>query len=105
MKAKTMIIGHDGSKKINEGDYVIAIQGNKNGEEIMVNMDWSFAKDVSVIELKSMIGGLLGNLEDLYGEKFITEVIAHHAEETGKMVKAPGGKVAYFRSKEQEFKK
>src|SRR3990167_8276839 len=85
-KAQTMVVGHDGKKKINEGDLVIAIQGNKDGEEMMVNMDWSFYEGATPSEIKSMIGCFLASVEDLFGEKMVTESITHYAGDTGKIL-------------------
>lgn len=78
-----MIVGHDGKKKINEGDICIVIQGNFDEERkgIMVNHDWSFPKDMTSSELKSVLGGFLANVGDLYGDKFIAHVMVHAIED------------------------
>lgn len=104
MKAQTMIVGHDGKKKINEGDLVICIQGNKDGNIINVNMDWSFAKDATAAEIKSFLGQFMGNIEDVFGEKMVTEMITHFASTYGHMKMTPLGPSWHFRSKGLEFK-
>lgn len=106
MKAKTLLVGHDLENKVGEGEGVVCIQGNKNGEEILVNMDWSFDSSWSAQEIKSMLGGFLGNLEDVFGEKMVTEAIAHWGEDTGKLVKTGKGQaMVYSKSRGLDFKK
>ncbi len=82
-KAQTMIIDHRGVKKINEGDIVVVIQGNfdENRKGLMVNHDWSFPKDMTSSELKSLLGGFLANVGDLYGDKFVAHIMVHAIEE------------------------
>src|SRR2546428_11927496 len=106
MKAKTLLITHDLRNKANEGEGVIAIQGNKDGKQIMVSMDWSFDSSWTKDEIKSMLGGFLGNIEEVFGEKMVTEMIAHWGEETGKLVKINDSQaVVYGKSKGLSFKK
>lgn len=106
MKAKTLLITHDLRNIANEGEFAVCIQGTKKKDDIItVNMDWSFDKSLTPEELKSFFGGFLGNLEDIFGEKMVTEAITHWADETGKLVKAPGGKLAYLKSRGLDFKK
>lgn len=78
-----MIIDHKGVKKIHEGDFVISIQGNfeKNRKGLMVNHDWSFPKGCTPSEVKSLLGGFLANVGDIYGDKFIAHVMVHAIED------------------------
>lgn len=78
-----MLVGHDGVKKINEGDICIVIQGNFDEERtgVMVNHDWSFPKDMTPSELKSLLGGFLANVGDLYGDKFVAHIMVHAIED------------------------
>lgn len=105
-KAQTMIEAHDGKKKINEGDLAICIQANRNtgGYNLMVNFDWSFAKDASPQEIKSFLGGFLGNIEEVFGEKMVAEAIMHYADDMGHIVDTPQGKGLYLRSKGLDYK-
>ena len=106
MKAQTLLVNHDGTKKMGEGDLAVTIQGNQTGERLLVNLDWSFPNGTPTDTIKSLFGGLLGNLEDIYGEKMVTEIIHHWAQETGKIVDLPGGgKAINLKSKDLEFKK
>lgn len=101
-----MLTTHTGKVVERDGDHVLAIQGTRKLDGRMdVNIDWSFAPGVSMAELKSMFGGLLANLEDLYGEKFVTELIAHYAEDTNKLVKLSNSNVAFLKSHNIDFKK
>lgn len=105
-KAQTMLEAHDGKKKINDGDLAICIQANRNtdGYDLMVNFDWSFAKDSTPTEIKSFLGGFLGNIEEVFGEKMVTEAIMHYAEDMGHIVETPQGKALHLKSKGLEFK-
>lgn len=112
MKSKTLLIQEDGAtKKVGEGDLVMTIQANRieqgKGEyRLDVNIDWSFDSETNIVEIKSMLGGFLGNIEDVFGEKMVTEMISHWGVETGKVVKDGSGKaMVYARSKGQKFKK
>lgn len=111
-KSKTLLQSGTDKKydKLNEGDLVFAIQcdrvdKNESQYQLMVNMDWSFDDDVTPIEIKSMLGGFLGNIEDVFGEKMVTEAIIHYAEENGHLVNTPnGGKGLHLKSKGLNFK-
>lgn len=103
-KAKTLIENHDGKKKINEGDLVVCIQANRDPDGLMVNFDWSFVKDANAAEIKSMLGGFLANIEEVFGEKMVTEAVIHYAEDMGHMVDTPQGKVMRLKSKGLDFK-
>lgn len=107
-KAQTMIVAHDGKKKIAEGDLVFCIQANReqiNGVDgLMVNVDWDFSDDTTVSEIKGALGRFLGNIEDIFGEKMVTEAIQHYAEDMGHMRDTPFGKVMHLRSKGITFK-
>lgn len=63
----------------------MALQGTKTGDEIYTNMDWSFDESWNFQDIKSMLGGVLGSIEEIFGEKMVTEMIAHWAAETGKL--------------------
>lgn len=110
-KSQTLIKSGTNKKydKLNEGDLVIALQANrvkgKEGYRLMANMDWSFDDETTPVEIKSFLGGVLGSIEEVFGEKMVTEAITHYASETGKLVKSPDGKVAYLKSKGLTFKK
>lgn len=103
MKGKTLLVGHDLKNKVGEGEGVVCIQGNKDKNGIMVNMDWSFDSSWSIHEIKSMLGGFLGNVEEVFGEKMVTEMISHWGEETGKTVKDKSGKFLWLKSKGLKF--
>lgn len=112
-KAQTMIESHRGEKKINEGDMVICIQGNKEkvdaagsgpSEMILVNMDWSFREGATAEDVKSMLGGFLSSIEDLFGEKMVTEAVVHYADEMNHMIDTPNGRGMYLKSKGLTFK-
>lgn len=108
MKAKTLLEGHDGQKKLNEGDIVFVIQGNLVNGGIMVNVDWSFSNESKAKPelIKSMLGGFLGNILDIFGEKMVTEAIIHYAQENGKIeTDIHGNKTLKLKSKGLEFKR
>ncbi len=103
-KAQTLLEDHNGKKKLNEGDFVMCMQANRDENGLMVNADWSFAKDATAQDIKSMLGGFLGNIEEVFGEKMVTEAVTHYAEDMGHMVNTPQGKAMYLRSKGLNFK-
>ncbi len=84
MKAQTILIDHNGKKKIGEGNTVFIIQGTKIGEGIESNMDWSIDPTWKMEEIKSLIGVFLASLEDVFGERMVTQAIIHYAEDTKK---------------------
>lgn len=104
-KAQTMIEAHDGKKKINEGDLAICIQANRDadGKGLMVNLDWSFSEATTPLEIKSMLGRFLRNIELVFGEKMVTEAIMHYAENMNHFIKTPQGVALHFRSKGLNF--
>jgi hypothetical protein len=105
MKAKTLLVGHDLKNKVGEGDGVVCIQADKEGNQIMTNMDWSFDSSWTPTEIKSMLGGFLGSIEEVFGEKMVTEAIIHWADDTGKTVMDKNGKFLWLRSKGLQFRK
>jgi len=104
-KAKSTIVTHDGRVVTNTGHMAMAIQATRDGKDgLSVNVDWSFPVGTTPMDVKSMLGGFLGNIEEIFGEKMVTEMITHYGMDTGKLVKAPGGKVAYMKSRGIDFK-
>lgn len=77
MKAQSMLINHNGTRKINEGDYVVVIQGNLENDGLMVNHDWSFPKESESVEVIALFGGFLANIADIYGDKFLAAIMLH----------------------------
>lgn len=109
MKAQTLLSGSNGIKKLNEGDLVIALQCNRvehgNGEyQLETNIDWSFDDETTPIEIKSFLGAILGSIEEIFGEKMVTEAILHYAEENNHLIKTPQGAGLHFKSKGLDFK-
>lgn len=114
MKSTTLIKSGQGKQhdKLGEGDLVFAFQVNRVPEpkspeqyRLETNLDWSFDEEVNPIEIKSALGSFLTTVDQIFGEKMVTEMITHYADETNKLAKVPGGKVAYIRSRGLEFKK
>lgn len=105
-KGQTMVIGHNGNKKINEGDIVMAIQANKNveGYDWMVNFDWSLAKDTQPTDIVATLGRFLGNIEEIFGEKMVTKAIMHYALDMKHIVQTPMGPSLHLRDVGLEFK-
>lgn len=47
-------------------------------------------------ECQAMVGMLLAQLEELQGERFVSQCIAHYAEETGKQFLEEGGQKMFM---------
>lgn len=110
MKASTLLIGTNGVRKLNEGDLAIALQCTRieKGKDIYqldVNMDWSFDDATTPEEIKNFIGGFLGSVEDVFGEKMVTEAIMHYAHENNHIIHTPDGPLMHLKSKGLSFKK
>ncbi len=95
--------------KLGEGDLVFTFQCNRIEKEnsqyqLETNMDWSFDNEVTPTELKSFLGSILSSIEDVFGEKIVTEAISHYAEERNHLIKTPQGLTLHFKSKGLEFK-
>lgn len=109
MKAKTLVITHNLDHIGNEGDLVIAAQGtftDEKHEHMHTNIDYSFGKSYKPQEVRALIGSMLTSIEELFGEKMVTEAMAHWADETGKLVKINKSQaIIYSKSKGIEFKK
>lgn len=103
-KSQTLLIGKDDIRKIGEGDLVIAFQANREGESLGTNIDWLFDKETTNEEIKSAFGSLLSSIEEIFGEKMVTEAIMHYAEEKNHLIKTPQGAVLHFKSKGLNFK-
>ena len=111
MKSQTLLKSGKDKKydKLNEGDLVFAFQCSRiergnNEYQLETNMDWSFDDSTTPIEIKSFLGSILSSVEDVFGEKMVTEAIMHYAEERGHLVKTPQGAGLHFRSKGLKFK-
>lgn len=102
-----MLIAHNGNKKLNEGDYVMAIQANKDGDKgLFINLDWAFPKENTPQEIKSILGAFLANIENVFGEKMVSEAFSHYAMMTGKLKVDENGKnFVELKSKGLDFKK
>ncbi len=101
-KAQSLVVCHDGNKKLDDGDYIMVIQANREGVGgLVVNIDWSFDPKGNKTEIKSVLGGFLGCIEDVFGEKMVTEMVAHWAEDTGRNIE---NGVIRMRSKGLDFK-
>jgi hypothetical protein len=111
MKSQTLIKSGIDKKynKLNEGDHVFAFQCNRvkekpNGDyQLETNMDWSFDDNVDAIEVKSFLGSILSSIEEVFGEKMVTEAIMHYADEKDHLIKTPAGAGLHFRSKGLAF--
>lgn len=89
--------------KLNEGDLVMAFQANRTNEneskyQMMTNMDWSFDDETTTQEISSFLGSILSSVEDVFGEKMVTEAITHYATERNHLVFTPQGAGLKFRS-------
>lgn len=104
MKAKTLLIGKDESRKVGDGDLVIAFQAARVNGGLATNLDWLFDKQTTNDEIKSAFGSLLSSIEDVFGEKMVTEAIMHYAEEKNHLIKTPQGAALHFKSKGLNFK-
>lgn len=111
MKSQTLLKSGTSKKfdKLNEGDLVFTFQGNRTNEDkaeyqMMTNMDWSFDDLATPTEIKSFLGSILSSIEDVFGEKMVTEAILHYADERGHFVKTPQGAGLQFKSKGLDFK-
>lgn len=110
-KSQTLIKSGTDKKydKIGEGDLVFAFQANrtqvgKDQYRIDTNLDWTFDDATTPVEIKSALGSFLSSIEDLFGEKMVTEAIMHYADDMGHLVDVPGGKALHFKSKGLDFK-
>lgn len=111
MKSQTLLKSAEGKQfdKLNEGDHVFTFQCNRvkersTGEyQLETNMDWSFDDDVNPIEIKSFLGSILSSMEDVFGEKIVTEAIMHYADERDHLIITPAGAALHFRSKGLAF--
>lgn len=111
-KSQTLLKSGTDSKydKLNEGDLVMAFQCNrierKNGEyQLETNMDWSFDDPTTDQEIKSFLGSILSSIEDVFGEKMVTEAMLHYAKDMNHLVLTPQGAALNFKSKGLAFKK
>lgn len=111
MKSQTLLKSGTDKRydKLGEGDLVFAFQCNRVEKEnskyqLETNMDWSFDNEVTPIEIKNFLGSILSSIEDVFGEKMVTEAMLHYAEERGHLVKTPQGAALNFRSKGLNFK-
>lgn len=110
-KSQTLIKSATNSKydKRNEGDLVFAFQCNRTNStdpeyQLETNMDWSFDDPTTPIEIKSFLGSILSSVEDVFGEKMVTEAILHYASERKHLVITPQGAALNFKSKGLAFK-
>lgn len=104
-KAKTLLIGKDGTRKVGEGDLVLAFQSNRdNRGGLNTNLDWLFDNSTTDEEVRASFGSLLSSIEEVFGEKMVTEAIIHYAEEKGHLVKTPQGSGFHFKSQGLKFK-
>lgn len=110
-KSQTLLKSGTSEKfdKMGEGDLVFALQANRvneseKGYQMDTNMDWSFDDETSPNEIISLLGSTLSSIEDVFGEKMVTEAILHYAEERGHLVKTPQGAGFHFRSRGLQFK-
>jgi hypothetical protein len=111
MKSKTLLQSGKDKRfdKIGEGDLVFALQANRvneteKGYQIETNLDWSFDDKTTPLEIKSSLGSFLSTIEDIFGEKMVTEAILHYAEERNHLVITPQGAGLNFKSKGLKFK-
>lgn len=104
-KAKTLLIGKDEQRKVGEGDLVIAYQATREeGGYLHTNIDWLFDKETTTDEIRAAFGSLLSSIEDIFGEKMVTEAITHYANEKGHLIKTPNGAILHLKSKGLSFK-
>ena len=110
-KSQTLLKSGTDNKydKLGEGDLVFTFQCNRvergnNKYQLETNMDWSFDNNVTPTEIKSFLGSILSSIEDVFGEKMVTEAMLHYAEERGHLVKTPQVAALNFRSKGLNFK-
>jgi hypothetical protein len=83
----------------------IHINKRGNGQYQMdTNLDWIFDDEVTPSEIKSILGSFLSSIEDIFGEKMVTEAVLHYAEERGHLVKTPQGAALHLKSKGLSFK-
>jgi len=108
-KGQTLLIGTDGNRKINDGNLVLAFQGNRvergnDQYQLETNLDWSFDDETTIVEIKSILGSFLSTIEDVFGEKMATEAILHFAQERNHLIKTPQGIILNLKSKGIKFK-
>lgn len=104
-KGQTLLIGGNETRKIGEGDLILALQASRDGKGgLQTNIDWVFDKETTAAEIKSALGGLLACIEEVFGEKMVTEAIAHYAKDCGHLVETPQGATLNFKSKGLQFK-
>ena len=111
MKSQTLIKSGTNKKydKLNEGDLVFALQANRvneteKGYQMETNLDWTFDDPTTPEEIRATLGSFLSTIEDLFGEKMVTEAILHYAEERNHLVMTPQGAGLNFKSKGLIFK-
>jgi len=111
MKSQTLLKSGTDERynKLNEGDLVITLECNRkelpNGTyKLETNIDWSFDDATTNQEIKSFLGGVLGSIEDVFGEKMVTEMIMHYATDMNHIVQTPQGPGLHLKSKGIEFK-
>lgn len=113
MKSQTLIKSGTNSKfdKIGEGDLVVAFQANRLEEpgkpgqyRMETNIDWTFDDETTTEEIKSAFAALLDSIEEIFGEKMVTEMIMHYAQDMNHLVQTPHGPGLHLKSKGLEFK-
>ncbi|SRR6266567_1502158 len=64
-----------------KGTSGFTVTATRTGDAVDVQMEFDVA---TRLECKAMVGMLLAQLEELQGERFVANCIAHYAQETGK---------------------
>lgn len=77
----TTLICNDGKTTTRTGTSGFTVTATREGDGLDVQMEFDQA---TLEESVAMIGAFLTQLEEMYGEGYVTACIAHYATETGK---------------------
>ena len=87
MTTTTILTTRDGKMLKRTGTSGLTVTGTRTGDNVAVEMEFDVATPE---EGHAMIGSFLVQLEELLGENFIAQCLAHYGEETGKVIKRDG---------------
>lgn len=92
----TRLVRNDGTLIDRKGTSGFTVTATRHhGDQLEVLMDFDQA---TLAEGRAMVGTLLTQLEEMFGEGYVAACIAHYAEDTGKeMMEAGDHKIAMVR--------
>lgn len=78
----TIIERPDGKIISHTGDVGITLTGKRDGERLEALFE--VGEDVPSDELAALLGTFITFIEETFGERFVAQIMAHYASETGK---------------------